>query len=82
MPSFNPTSWVAVFAPKGTAVAARDKLTAALDKALDDPAVRKRLTELGNDIPESGQRGARPSGDLVRSETTRWSTVLGKAASE
>jgi tripartite-type tricarboxylate transporter receptor subunit TctC len=82
MPSFDPTSWVAVFAPKGTAGAIRDKLSAALDKALDDPAVRKRLTELGNDIPESGQRGARPLGDLVRSESARWSAVLSKAASE
>jgi tripartite-type tricarboxylate transporter receptor subunit TctC len=82
MPSFDPTSWVAVFAPKGTAGAVRDKLSSALDKALDDPAVRKRLTDLGNDIPESGQRGARPLGDLVRSETARWSAVLGKAASE
>ena len=42
----------------------------------------KRLTELGNDIPEIGQRGARPLGDLVRSENARWSAVLSKAASE
>lgn len=82
MPSFDPTSWVAVFAPKGTPGAIRDRLSAALDKALDDPAVRKRLADLGNDIPDSVQRGPRPLGELVRSETARWSAVLGKATSE
>jgi tripartite-type tricarboxylate transporter receptor subunit TctC len=82
MPSFDPTSWVAVFAPRGTERAIVDKLSAALDKALDDPAVRKRLTDLGNDVPDGAQRGAQPLGDLVRSETARWSAVLSKAASE
>jgi tripartite-type tricarboxylate transporter receptor subunit TctC len=82
MPSFDPTSWVAVFAPKGTARPVLDKLSAALDKALDDPAVRRRLIDLGNDIPESGQRGAQPLGELVRSETARWTVILREAASE
>src|SRR5712672_1230336 len=57
MPSFDPTSWVAVFAPKAVERSVLDKLSAALDKALDDPAVRKRLIDLGNDIPERSQRG-------------------------
>ena len=82
MPAFDPTSWVAVFAPKGTAGVIRDKLSSALNKALDDSAVRKRLTDLGNDIPDTAQRGPQPLGELVRSETTRWSAALGKAGSE
>jgi tripartite-type tricarboxylate transporter receptor subunit TctC len=82
MPSFDPTSWVGVFAPKRTERGILDKLSAALDKALDDPIVRKRLTDLGNDVPDSAQRGARPLGDLVRSETARWSAVLSKAAAQ
>ena len=33
-----------------------DKLTAALDKALDDEATRKRLLDLGSDIPGKDRR--------------------------
>src|SRR5262249_20611024 len=37
LPDFQVTSWLALFAPKGTPLPIRDRLTAALDRALDDP---------------------------------------------
>ena len=46
-----------MFAPKGTPKPVIDKLTAALDKALDDEATRKRLLDLGSDIPGKDRRG-------------------------
>jgi Tripartite tricarboxylate transporter family receptor len=45
-------AWNALFAPKGTPKSILDKLTDALDKALDDATTRKRLLELGSDIPD------------------------------
>ena len=51
LPEFDASAWNALFAPKGTPKAVLDKLTDALDKALDDESVRKRLLDLGCDIP-------------------------------
>ena len=45
--------WAGIFAPKGTPKEIIAKLAAALDKALDDPAVRKRVAALGGSIPPS-----------------------------
>ena len=42
-PDYRMSIWSAIFAPKGTPKEALDKLTGALDKALDDPDVAKRL---------------------------------------
>ncbi|MDB5253923.1 MAG: hypothetical protein JWP27_3092, partial [Flaviaesturariibacter sp.] len=44
---FNFTTWVALFAPKGTPRAVIDKLNAETAKALTDPVVRERLLGLG-----------------------------------
>jgi hypothetical protein len=46
-----------LFAPKGTSRAILDTLTDALDKALDDQNTRKRLLELGGDVPDKTNRG-------------------------
>ncbi len=51
--------WAGIFAPKGTPKEVVDRLAAALDKALDDPEVQKRLAELGGSIPGKDERVAR-----------------------
>jgi len=43
LPEFQVSAWHALFAPKGTPKPILDKLSDALDKALDDESVRKRL---------------------------------------
>ena len=58
LPEFAVSAWYGLFAPKGTPQAVLDTLTGALDKALDDATVRKRLADLGCDIP--GPIEARP----------------------
>lgn len=73
------SAWNALFAPKGTPQPIVDKLTDALDKALNDEAARKRLLDLGSDIPDAPRRGQKAMGDLVKSEVARWTPVL-KAA--
>ena len=73
------SAWNAVFAPKGTPDAVVKQLSAALSKALDDPAARKRLDDLGAVIPEGAERGSAALQKLVESEVARWTPVL-KAA--
>ena len=53
-----------------------DKLTAALDKALDDEGTRKRLLELGSDIPGKDRRGQPALAALVKSEIDKWTPIL------
>jgi tripartite-type tricarboxylate transporter receptor subunit TctC len=79
MPEFEASAWNALFAPKGTPKPILDKLTDALDKALDDESVRKRLLDLGCDIPDKSKRGPQPLAALVKSEIARWTPVI-KAA--
>jgi tripartite-type tricarboxylate transporter receptor subunit TctC len=71
--------WAGMFAPKGTPKEAVDKLAAALDKAQDDPAVQRRLGELGGTVPAKEDRSSVKFGAFVNAEIARWSPVL-KAA--
>src|SRR6266550_3904451 len=48
--------WAGIFAPKGTPKEIIAKLATALDKALDDPSVKKRLADLGGSIPAKQER--------------------------
>ena len=82
LPAFEASAWNALFAPKGTPKAAVDKLSAALDKALDDEAVRKRLLDLGSDIPGKDRRGGAALGTLVKSEVDKWGKVIKAAGVE
>jgi tripartite-type tricarboxylate transporter receptor subunit TctC len=76
LPEFQASAWNALFAPKGTPKSILDKLTDALDSALDDEGVRKRLLELGCDIPDKTERGQQPLAALVESEIARWTPIL------
>ena len=72
--------WAGIFAPKGTPKEIVAKLSSALDKALDDPSVRKRLADLGGSIPAKQERTPASFTRLVKAEIARWSPIL-KAAS-
>jgi len=76
LPEFQALAWNALFAPKGTPRPVLDKLADSLDKALDDPSVRKRLLDLGCDIPEKAKRGPQPLAALVKSEIERWTPII------
>ena len=79
LPEFRVSAWNALFAPNGTPKPILDKLTDALDKALDDENTRKRLLEFGSDIPDKAQRGQQPLAALVKNELARWTPII-KAA--
>jgi tripartite-type tricarboxylate transporter receptor subunit TctC len=72
--------WAGIFAPKGTSRDIVNKLASALDKALDDQMVRKRLADLGGSIPTKQERTPASFARLVKAEVARWSPIL-KAAS-
>ena len=71
--------WAGIFAPKGTPPEVIAKLAAALDKALDDPAVEKRLADLGGSLPTKDERSPAKFDSFVKAEIARWSPIL-KAA--
>jgi len=76
LPKFDVSAWNALFAPKNTPKEALDKLSDALSKALDDEGVRKRLLDLGSDIPGPDRRGQAALNKLVESEIARWTPVI------
>ncbi len=77
LPRFEASGWNAMFAPKGTPPAIVERLADAVSKALDDPATRKRLEDIGAVIPK--QRGPAALRALVESEIAKWTPVI-KAA--
>jgi tripartite-type tricarboxylate transporter receptor subunit TctC len=78
--NFQMNVWSGIFAPKGTPKETISKLASALDKALDDPSVIKRLTELGGSIPVKAERNPAKFDKLVKAEIVRWKPILQKAA--
>ena len=76
MPDFQVSAWYALFAPKATPKPIIELLSAALDKALDDENTRKRITELGCEVPEKAKRGQQPLATLVRAEIARWVPLI------
>jgi tripartite-type tricarboxylate transporter receptor subunit TctC len=76
LPQFEVSAWNALFAPKGTPKEALDKLSDALSKALDDEGVRKRLLDLGSDIPGPDRRGQAALNKLADGEINRWTPVI------
>jgi tripartite-type tricarboxylate transporter receptor subunit TctC len=68
--------WAGIFAPKGTTKEIITQLASALDKALDDPSVKKRLADLGGSIPAKQERTPATFTRLVKAEIVRWSPIL------
>jgi tripartite-type tricarboxylate transporter receptor subunit TctC len=74
--------WAGMFAPKGTPKAIIDKLAGALDHALDDAEVKKRLADLGGSIPAEQERTPAAFARFVKAEIVRWSPILKAASAE
>jgi tripartite-type tricarboxylate transporter receptor subunit TctC len=80
LPEYQVSAWNAIFAPKGTSKDIVSKLNGALVKALNDPATRKRLLDLGADL--TNKEAVTPEGlrKHVQAEVARWNKVLKVAA--
>jgi hypothetical protein len=53
-----------------------------LNKALDDPALIKRLADLGGTVPPKAERGPDYLGKTLKADTARWDPILKKAMAE
>jgi tripartite-type tricarboxylate transporter receptor subunit TctC len=76
LPDFEITQWHALYAPKGTPQQIVTRLSAALEKALADPAIIERFADLGTVPFPVGRRGPRETGDQLRREVGKWRRVV------
>lgn len=76
LPEFKAETWTGLYAPKGTPGAVHAKLSEAIAKALADPAVAKRFSDIGADVPARERQGGAYMQKLVVSEVDRWSKIL------
>jgi len=79
LPALQTVAWTALFFPKDTPKPIVARVNAAVRKAMDDPAMQKRLSEIGADLPPPDQRSAEALRQLVSSEIDKWVPLI-KAA--
>ncbi len=79
LPEFQVSAWNAVFAPKGTPAPVVARLSEALTKAVTEEASRKRLTDLGADVPDAAGASPAALAALVKRENERWIPLLKNA---
>ena len=76
-PDLQTLTWTAMFAPKGTPKPIIERLNAAVDQAMKDPTVAKRLDELGADVPPPGEeRSPQALRKLVADEVGKWVPLI------
>jgi tripartite-type tricarboxylate transporter receptor subunit TctC len=65
-------NWHAVWTPRGTPVEVNAKLNAAVRKTLADPAVAKRLADIGQQLPTPERQSAEILAAYQNDEIERW----------
>jgi tripartite-type tricarboxylate transporter receptor subunit TctC len=70
------STWFGLWAPKGTPADATHKLSAAAMEALADPAVAKRLADLGQEIPPPEQQTAAALRTHLKAEIEKWFPII------
>jgi tripartite-type tricarboxylate transporter receptor subunit TctC len=79
LPGLHVSLWNALWAPKGTPKDIVAKLNAAVVESLADPTMRKRLTDLGQDIPPRDQQTPEALNAYHKAEIEKWWPII-KAA--
>jgi tripartite-type tricarboxylate transporter receptor subunit TctC len=72
-PKVEVLNWQGLIAPKGTPKAIIDRLNAAANEALKDPALRELMLSQGNEI---GGGSPAEFAALIKSESAKWSAVV------
>ena len=79
LPGFHMTLWSGLWVPKGTPKEIVARLNAATVEALNDPAVRKQLENLGLQMPPKDQLSPEALGAWQKAEIAKWWPMI-KAA--
>jgi tripartite-type tricarboxylate transporter receptor subunit TctC len=79
LPDFQATGWNAMFAPKGTPAPIVARLNEAARAALANETTRKRLLDLGAELPDAAGQTPAALGELVRSEIDKWVPIIRNA---
>ena len=72
--SYECYTWNAILAPAGTPQPIVERLSASMQKAMEDPAVFKRLQEVGVD-PTPG-RGPKETTEFMKAELAKWAPII------
>jgi len=79
IPGLYAVGWFGLFAPRGTPREAIARLNAAMVDALADPAIRKRMADLGLDVAPREQQSPEGFAAFHKAELDKWWPVI-KAA--
>jgi tripartite-type tricarboxylate transporter receptor subunit TctC len=79
LPGLQILAWFGLFAPKGMPRDIIGKLNAAAVDALANPDLRKRLADLGQDIPSRAQQTPEALAAFHKADTEKWWPII-KAA--
>lgn len=78
LPHFLVEVWMGLFVPKATSPLVVTTLSDALGKALGQPAVQRRLNEIGAQIPEEANRNGEHMLQRISNDIERWTPILRK----
>jgi tripartite-type tricarboxylate transporter receptor subunit TctC len=73
---FQVVVWHGVYLPKGTPKPVIDRLNAALQAALKDPEVRRKLVELGAEIVPPEKQTPEALRSWLKAEIDRWTPII------
>ena len=76
LPGVEASVWNAFFLPKGTPDPIVRKLNKAMSDTIDDPAIRKRLEELGLEIASPERRSPEYLAKYLPQEIERWAKPI------
>jgi tripartite-type tricarboxylate transporter receptor subunit TctC len=76
LPGFHISVWSAMWAPKGTSPEIIARLNGAVVDALADPAVQRRLTDLGQEVPAREQQTPAALAAFQAAEIERWWPII------
>ena len=79
LPGFYMSIWHALWVPKGTPHDVVMKLNGAAREALADPAIKKKLEDIGQEIPAADQQSPEALRAFHKAETEKWAPLIKNA---
>jgi tripartite-type tricarboxylate transporter receptor subunit TctC len=79
MKGFEVKVWHGMYAPKGTPKPVLDKITAALQTAMQDPMVKQRMADLSSEITPMDKMNANGLKNHLEAEVAKWGPVIKNA---